>query len=146
MPTIDQLAPATAASDSDELLVSQSGIARKITRTQILAGLQPQLAVGAGTLLGRNSPGTGGPEQIAVGANLSLNNGVLAASGAAFDIASLPAGTVPASGDAVAIRSRRQQCRSDLWPIHEWPFRHLQRRCVPASGHSNRREVGNQAQ
>jgi hypothetical protein len=103
MPTIDQLAPATAASDGDELLVSQSGIARKITRTQILAGVQPQIAVGARTLLGRNSPGTGGPEQIAVGANLSLNNGILTASGAAFVIASLPAGTVPASGDAVAI-------------------------------------------
>ncbi len=103
MPTIDQLAPATAASDSDALLVSQSGIARKVTRAKILAGLQPQLAISAGTLLGRNSPGTGGPEQIALGANLSLNNGTLAASGAAFVVASLPAGTVPAGGDAVAI-------------------------------------------
>ena len=103
MPTIDQLAPATAASDSDELLVSQSGFARKVTRAQVLAGVQPQLAITAGTLLGRNTSGTGGPEQIAVGANLSLNNGTLAASAAPFVVSSLPAGTVPASGDAVAI-------------------------------------------
>jgi hypothetical protein len=58
MPTIDQLAPATAASDSDELPVSQGGIARKVTRTQMLAGLQPQLAIGPNTLLGRISAGT----------------------------------------------------------------------------------------
>ena len=58
MPTIDQLAPATAASDNDELLVSQSGIARKLTRAQVLAGVQPQLAISCGTLLGRISNGT----------------------------------------------------------------------------------------
>jgi hypothetical protein len=103
MSTIDELAPATAASDSDELMVSQNGIARKITRAQILAGLQPQLAIGAGALLGRKTSGTGAPEQIAVGANLSLTNGTLAASGSPFVVASLPAGTVPAGGDAVAI-------------------------------------------
>jgi hypothetical protein len=103
MSTIDDLAPAAAASDSDELMVSQNGIARKITRAQILAGFQPQLGIGAGTLLGRKSAGTGGPEQISVGANLSFNNGTLAASGGPFVIASLSAGTVPSSGDAVAI-------------------------------------------
>ena len=103
MSTIDDLAPGTAASDGDELMVSQNGIARKLTRAQILAGLQPQLAIGAGTLLGRKSTGTGGPEQIAVGANLSLSNGTLAASAAPFVIASLPAGTVPSSGDVVAL-------------------------------------------
>ena len=77
MPTIDQLAPATAASDNDELLVSQSGIARKVTRAQVLAGVQPQLAISSGTLLGRISGGMGGPEQISIGANLSLTNGAL---------------------------------------------------------------------
>jgi hypothetical protein len=103
MSTIDDLAPATAASDSDELMVSQNGIARKITRAQILAGLQPQLVIGAGALLGRKTSGTGAPEQIAIGANLTLTNGTLAASGSPFVVASLPAGTVPASGDSVAI-------------------------------------------
>jgi hypothetical protein len=103
MPTIDQLAPATAASDTDELLVSQSGIARKITRSQVLAGVQQQLAVGSGSLLGRSSDGVGMPEQISVGANLALTGGVLSASATPFNIASLPSGLVPASGDFVAL-------------------------------------------
>ncbi len=103
MPTIDQLAPATAASDSDELLVSQGGIARKITRAQVLAGVQPQLAIGSGNLLGRISTGTGGPEPITIGANLALNAGTLTASGTSFLIPSLSSGTVPASGDTVPL-------------------------------------------
>ena len=73
MPTIDDLAPATSVSDYDEFVVSQAGIARKITRTQVLNGLQPQLALPRGTLLGRISAGTGGPEVITVGQNLILN-------------------------------------------------------------------------
>jgi len=77
MPTIDQLAPATAASDTDEFMVSQSGIARSITRAQVLAGVQPQLSVASGTLLGGPSTGTGGLEQITVGANLALTFGTL---------------------------------------------------------------------
>lgn len=103
MPTIDQLAPATAASDNDELLVSQSGIVRKVTRSQVLAGVQPQLAVTSGSLLGRVSGGTGNPEQIRIGANLTLTNGALSANDTSFDISSLPAGTVPASVDLVPV-------------------------------------------
>jgi hypothetical protein len=103
MPTIDQLAPATAASDNDELLVSQSGIARKVTRAQVLAGVQPQLAISSGSILGRASVGTGGPEQINIGANLSLANGTLSANAATFNIASLTAGTVPSSIDLIAL-------------------------------------------
>jgi hypothetical protein len=103
MPTIDQLAPGTAASDSDELLVSQSGIARKITRAQLLAGVQPELAISSGNLLGRTSPGVGIPEQISIGANLRLANGALSASAAPFNIANLSMGTVPASGDLVPL-------------------------------------------
>jgi hypothetical protein len=103
MPTIDQLAPGTAASDSDELLVSQSGIARKITRAQLLAGVQPELAIGAGKLLGRTGTGVGSPEQISIGANLRLANGALSASAAPFNIANLAMGTVPASADLVPV-------------------------------------------
>jgi hypothetical protein len=103
MPTIDQLAPATAASDDDELLVSQGGIARKVTRAQVLAGVQPQVAINSGTLLGRQSTGIGGPEQITVGANLGLNSGTLSASAAPFVVASLPAGTVPGADDLVPL-------------------------------------------
>jgi hypothetical protein len=103
MPTIDQLAPATAASDNDELLVSQSGIARKVSRAQVLAGVQPQLAISSGTLLGRASTGTGGPEQINIGTNLTLTNGALSASAAPFNVAMLTAGTVPASSDLIPL-------------------------------------------
>ena len=38
MPTIDQLAPAPAASDLDAFPASQSGFVRRVTRAQILAG------------------------------------------------------------------------------------------------------------
>jgi len=103
MPTIDQLAPATAASDTDEVPISQGGTVRKVTRAQILAGVQPQIAVGSGNLLGRISTGVGSPEPIAVGENLSLANGTLSADANQFDICSLPAGTVPACEDLVPL-------------------------------------------
>jgi hypothetical protein len=103
MPTIDELAPATAASDTDELPVSQGGVARKVTRAQLLAGVQPQLALGSGTLVGRSSAGTGGSEQISIGANLALANGTLAADAAPFVIASMPGGTVPITSDLVPL-------------------------------------------
>ena len=61
MPTIDQLDAAAASADTDEFPASQSGVARKVTRAQIVAGLQPTLAVPQASLLGRNSAGTGAP-------------------------------------------------------------------------------------
>ena len=103
MPTIDQLAPATAATDADEFLVSQAGIARKISRAQVLAGVQPGLAIPAGALLGRVSAGSGAPEAVAVGANLTLSSGTLSAAGASFSVSGLPKGVVPAAADQVAI-------------------------------------------
>src|SRR6185437_2184192 len=103
MPTIDQLAPATSAGDQDEFLVSQAGTARKITRTQILSGVQPQIAMQTGTLLGRMTAGTGTPESIAIGQNLSLNSGTLSASAAPFQVNQLPAGVVPSPGDLLVV-------------------------------------------
>lgn len=103
MPTIDQLAPATAASDSDALISSQNGIARRVTRAQLIAGLQTELSVSSGVLLGRASPGVGAPETINVGANLLLNAGTISATAIPFVVASLPAGVVPGSGDLVPL-------------------------------------------
>ncbi len=103
MPTIDELAPATAASDTDEVPVSQSGVARKLTRAQFLAGVQPQIALPAGALIGRTSAGTGIAETISIGANLQLSAGTLSASAAPYVIAALPAGTVPSGGDLVPL-------------------------------------------
>lgn len=79
MPTIDQLAPAPAASDLDAFAASQSGTVRRVTRSQILAGTQPQLVLPSATLLGRNSAGMGQPEVITVGVGLTLAAGRLAA-------------------------------------------------------------------
>jgi hypothetical protein len=103
MPTIDELSPATSASDSDEFIVSQAGIARKITRAQILNGLQTQLAVPAGSLLGGSGTGVGSPVVITVGPNLSFNGSTLSATAAPFVINALPSGTVPAIGDLVSM-------------------------------------------
>ena len=77
MPTIDTLQQAFSVSDSDELMISQSDVARKATRAQLLAGVQPALAIPSGTLLGRMSAGVGAPETITLGANLTVGNGAL---------------------------------------------------------------------
>ncbi len=102
MPTIDALQQAYSVSDSDELMISQSDIARKATRAQLLAGVQPALAIPSGTLLGRMSAGVGAPETIALGANLTMGNGALSAP-APFLIEELPVGAAPMPGDLVAM-------------------------------------------
>jgi hypothetical protein len=108
MPTIDQLAPATSASDNDEFIVTQSGIARKITRAKVLNGVQPQIAMSAKSLLGRMSSGMGAPETIAVGENLSFSGGTLYATATPFVIGALPAGNVPSVGDLMPVSQAGQ--------------------------------------
>jgi hypothetical protein len=103
MPTIDELAPATAATDGDEFPVSQNSITRKITRAQILAGVQAQLSIPGGTLLGRVSPGFGLPETIAIGNYLNLASGTLSAIAAPYSIALSSVGLVPAATDLVPL-------------------------------------------
>ena len=103
MSTIDELAPASSASDSDEFIVSQAGIARKITRAQVLNGVQSQLAVPSGSLLGNSGSGIGMPEVITVGRNLNFDGSTLSATAAPFIISALPNGTVPLSGDLVSM-------------------------------------------
>ena len=103
MPTINQLAPATAASDTDEFLVSQNGITRSITRALVLAGVQPQLSFASGTLVGGPNAGNGAPQQVSVGANLTLSSGTLSANASPFIVSSLPSGIVPAPIDSVPI-------------------------------------------
>jgi hypothetical protein len=103
MPTIDELAPATSASDCDEFVVSQAGIARKVTRAQVLNGVQAQLTLPAGSLLGGVGTGMGTPQVITVGQNLSLIGSTLSATALPFSITALRSGTVPASGDLISI-------------------------------------------
>jgi hypothetical protein len=102
MPTIDELPPAVSVSDTDELVVSQADTARKATRAQLLAGVQPALAIPSGTLLGRVSAGIGAPETLALGANLTVGNGAISAP-APFVIDALPAGGAPGAADQVPI-------------------------------------------
>lgn len=103
MPTIDELAPAPSASDLDEFIVSQAGIARKITRAQVLGGVQPQITVPPGTLLGNSGTITGAPDAITVGRNLFLSGSTLSAAATPFVIENLPNGTVPSSSDLIPL-------------------------------------------
>ena len=103
MPTIGQLPAANSVSDSDELPLYQAGQTVAATRAQFLAGMQQQLALPQGTLLGGVGPGTAAPVPITIGANLSLSGTTLAAAAAPFEIAALPAGAAPAAGDAVPL-------------------------------------------
>ncbi len=107
MPTIDSLQQAFSVSDSDELMVSQSDVARKATRAQLLAGVQAALAVPSGTVLGRLSAGVGAPEAIGIGANLTVSNATLSAP-APFVIDGLPAGGVPMAADQVPLSQANQ--------------------------------------
>jgi hypothetical protein len=85
----------------DEFIISQGGIARKITRAQVLNGVQAQIVVPGGTLLGGVGTVVGTPQVITVGQNLSFNGSTLSATASPFLIAALPPGNVPASGDLV---------------------------------------------
>jgi hypothetical protein len=102
MPTIDQLQAAVASSDTDEMAVSQSGDTRKVTRAQLLAGLQPAISVPPGALLGNSTSTANAPLSITVGSNLTLANGTLTAP-APFLVSSLPSGTAPAATDLVPL-------------------------------------------
>ncbi len=106
MPTIDQLAPAFAAADTDELLINQNGVARKISRALLLAGLQPQIAVESGTLLGNPGPDFSAPSQITLGENLVLQGTTLSATASPYVVADLPQGTVPAGTDIIPVGQR----------------------------------------
>lgn len=80
MPTVDQLSPAAAATDTDQLPASQNGVLRSVTRAQLLAGTQAALTLQPSTLLGRAASDLGSPEQINVGAGLALVAGTLSVS------------------------------------------------------------------
>ena len=103
MPTIDQLDAASAVAATDELPVNQSGVTRKVTQAQIVAGLQSTLALPQANLLGRNSAGTGAPETVALGTGLSLVGGVLSVAPSVQTFADLPLAGPPGGGDLVPL-------------------------------------------
>ena len=85
------------------LPVSQNGVVRKATRAQVVAGLQPTLALAQANLLGRNSVGTGAPEPVTLGSGLALANGALSVSPPVRQIADLPQAAPPGGGDLVPL-------------------------------------------
>lgn len=100
MPTVDELPAAQSVSDRDELLLAQNGTAVRATRAQVLSGVQKQIFLEGGCLLGRASAGVGEVESIGIGANLSIVRGSLTAQ-KAFDPTALSDGTVPVGSDDV---------------------------------------------
>ncbi len=106
MPTIDQLEAAVVAADSDVLLVSQGGTARRVTLAQVLAGTQPEIQLTPG-LLGRTDQGYGPPVQLGVGGGLRLADGVLWGP-APFSVGSLPAASATGATDLVPVSQSGQ--------------------------------------
>ncbi len=102
MPTIDELDPALAAADTDAIPASQGGVLRRISRAQLLAGMQEEITLPAG-LLGR-SDGLGAPQPIAVGTGLALSGSVLSALpvGTLTGATNLSAGLATAAGTTAA--------------------------------------------
>ncbi|HEY0181453.1 MAG TPA: fibronectin type III domain-containing protein [Rhodopila sp.] len=81
MPTISQLPSANTISAADEVPISQGGTARATSVGALLASAQPAIIVASPSLLGRTSLGSGGPEQVDVGAGIDLVAGTLVANG-----------------------------------------------------------------
>lgn len=96
MPTISQLPNTSSVAASDQIPLSQDGVARATSVASLLADVQPAIIVDQGTLLGRTSIGAGGPEKVAIGPGLVLNDGTLSTADGllnAFDtVESLTAG------------------------------------------------------
>ena len=84
MPTIAQLPPASTISSTDELPISQGGVSRSVAVGTLLENLQPSITLATNALLGRTSPGPGGPESIALGPGLEIQNDVLTVNNSGF--------------------------------------------------------------
>ena len=101
MTTIAQLPPAASVGSSDLLPLSQDGVLYSVAVAQLTLDLQPLIEAPTGTLLGRQSLGTGGPETITVGTGLSLAGGAVSANGA--DHAGFPVQAAFSLADEVVI-------------------------------------------
>ena len=103
MPTISQLPSVAEVTAADAMPVSQNGVTHSVSVGSLLASMQPAIVADPGTLLGRNSLGSGGPESVVVGSGLLLNRGTLAAS--PFDLADVPQQTALSSTDHAMLNS-----------------------------------------
>lgn len=101
MPTISQLPVAATVDPADAIPVSQGGVAKAAALGTLLAQMQPAIVIGSPSLLGRTSLGPGCPEQINLGAGLSLASNTLVANGG--DHGSFPVQTTLDTADHVVI-------------------------------------------
>ena len=103
MPTISQLPTSESVSAEDLVPVSQGGSVHSVSIGVLLAQSQPAIMVDPPSLLGRSSVGRGGPDAIALGSGLSLNNGTLSAS--TFNPSVLPLQAGLSSTDQIIVTS-----------------------------------------
>ena len=103
MPTIPQLPPATTTGSQDELPLSQAGITKSVTVSELLANVQTAIEIPSQSLLGRVSLGPGGPEPVYVSTGLALQSESLLANGG--DHAGFPAQAALALTDDVIVNA-----------------------------------------
>ena len=82
MTTIPQLPLVTEVGAGDLLPLSQDGTLYAATVGQLVTGLQAEIILPTGDMLGRVSTGAGAPEPVSIGAGLDLAGGSLSATGA----------------------------------------------------------------
>ena len=117
MPTISQLPAADTVSSSDLVPISQGGSVHAVSVGALLAQTQPAIMVAPPSILGRFSLGIGGPDTIAVGAGLTLNNGTLSSS--SFDLTSLPLQTCLDPDDQIIVTNAGASQLLELTQIRE---------------------------
>jgi hypothetical protein len=93
MPTLEQLPLISVVGPADQTLVEHAGQTCVASIATVLAGTQPQLTLASGMLLGRASPTVGGPENIGLGAGLSIVGGALVLESGAMSQLASPAFT-----------------------------------------------------
>lgn len=103
MTTIPQLPTVTAAGPTDLVPLSQDGTLYAASVEQITAGLQTEIVLPTGDVLGRASIGAGEPEALGLGAGLSLSATTLIAD--ASDHLTLPLLSAFAIADEVIVNA-----------------------------------------
>jgi hypothetical protein len=109
MPTIANLPAAEALSPTDVLPIDQGNGTNAVTIATLFAGQQPAIVAPTGSLLGRVSLGSGGPETVGVGSGLVLSGGTIAIGGSINALLSgetvdqLQAATIAADTDQIAV-------------------------------------------
>ena len=77
MPTIANLPVAGPLSVTDTIPIDQGDGTNAVTLGALFVGQQPAIVTPTGSLLGRVSPGAGGPETVNVGSGLVISSGTL---------------------------------------------------------------------